>query len=328
MDSPSVIGCARDTGEKRVQEVCVIARKMSWLWATSAAVCPGSGLAVAGRRVKFITRALAIYDAIAPFMSAPQASALGRLMERRPHTVGAVTWPYQCLGWDARTRLARIRDHYEVVDSMQGPINFDVGCMLLLLDLKNIYRGLQVVIDHPMWFMREGQITINLFIDKTRIYSLVFSLFSEADGNGAFVGAIQGRDLEGILDQYRDLTKACHGMRPRDLLIEVFRMFCAHLGMNQILAVSDAYRQSRSDYYGQKRMKVSLINYDEVWRERGGTLVDPMFYSLKVENNFRDLDTVPTKKRALYRRRYDMLTSFKEGIRESYNQPTIVPASL
>jgi uncharacterized protein VirK/YbjX len=249
-------------------------------------------------------------------------------MERRPHTVGAVIWPYQCLGWDARTRLARIRDHYDVIDSMQGPINFDVSSMLLLLDLDNICEGLRVIIDQPIWFMREGQNAMNLFIDKTRVYSLVFSLFSEAGRNGAFVGAIQGRDLEGILDQYRGLTKACHGMRPRDLLIEVFRMFCAHLGMNQILAVSDAYRQSRSDYYGQKRMKVSSINYDEVWRERGGTLVDPMFYSLEVDNNFRDLDTVPTKKRAMYRRRYDMLASIKDGIRESYNLPTIVPAAL
>ena len=100
-----------------------------------------------------------------------------------------------------------------------------------MLDLDEIREGLKVILDQPKWFMREGQLAINLFLGEVRIYSLVFSLFRTQ------------KALPPLSAQYKDvtsrefwtntgiLTKAAHGMRPRDLLIEVFRMFCGALGV-------------------------------------------------------------------------------------------------
>src|SRR5215831_8979582 len=94
------------------------------LWANSAAVWEGKRLVVLIRRIRFFARALAVYSSVKPLIEAPSDTSLGRMMEHRPETVGAVIWPYQCAGWDARTRLARICDHYAIIEGMGGPLDF------------------------------------------------------------------------------------------------------------------------------------------------------------------------------------------------------------
>jgi uncharacterized protein VirK/YbjX len=296
----------------------VIIRDIVWLWAASATMFKVNGFVAATRRMRFIFRALTIYESVKPFVDASPESPLGRLMEHRPETIGAVVWPYQCLEWDARTRLARIRDHCSVIERMGGSIDFPVEGQLNLLDLSEIRAGLRVIVDQPKWFMREGQLAINLFMDDTRLYSLVFSLSNELSGITAFVGGIQGRDIEGVLDQYRELTKASHGMRPRDLLIEVFKMLCATLGVTQIFAVSDESRHHRSPYFGKASARKLSVNYNDIWADRGGVRVNPEYYRLEVESRERNLDSVAAKKRGMYRRRYEMLRSLRQQINGSY----------
>jgi uncharacterized protein len=292
----------------------MIVSDVAWIWKASAKVCEGSGLVAASRRVRFFARALLVHDALKPFIHAPPESALGRLLAQRPETVGAAIWPYQCLSWDARTRLARIRDHCFAVDRIGRPLDFKANDSLRLLDLSEIRAGLHVVLDQPRWFMREGQFAINLFLNETRLYSLVFSLYHDEDGLTAFIGAIQGRDIEGILEEYRDLTKAAHGMRPRDLLIEIFRLFGQAIGLTCILAVSDENRQHRSSYYGDGASKKINVDYNEVWEDRRGIRNDSTCYRLDVQSSERDLNDIAAKKRAMYRRRYAVMRALGQQL--------------
>jgi uncharacterized protein len=264
------------------------------------------------RRIRFLARALGVYGSIKPMLNAPRGSALEKLLEVRPETVGAVIWPYQCCTWDARTRLARIVEHCSVAESIGGCVNFPVGEERLLVDLSHIREGFRVIVDQPKWFLREGQLVLNLFLSEERIYSLAFSLFRQAGGIAAFIGAVQGRDIKGINDVYRELTKLSHGMRPRDLVIEVFRMFCAELGVTEILAVSDECRHHRAGYFGNSAGTKFSSNYNEIWEDRGAERVDPTCYSLNVHYEERDISSIPSKKRSLYRRRYEVLQSVRQ----------------
>jgi uncharacterized protein VirK/YbjX len=216
--------------------------------------------------------------------------------------------------------LARIRDHCSAVEWIGKPLDFETNGHLRLLDLSEIRPGLHVVLDQPRWFMREGQFTINLFLNDTRIYSLVFSLFRDGEVLTAFVGAIQGRDIEGILEEYRDLTKAAHGMRPRDLLIEIFRFFGQAIGLTRILAVSDEDRQHRSSYFGKGACKKINVDYNEIWEDRGGVRVDPTCYRLDVQGSEREFDAIPAKKRAMYRRRYAMLRALGQQMQSNWRE--------
>src|SRR5438105_4165588 len=98
----------------------MLLRSIQWLWSNSRSVCTGAGVLAHARRLRFCLRAVPVFDLVDQMINAPSASALGRLMKSRPETVGAIIWPYQCLGWDARTRLARIIDHYSVLDQIGG----------------------------------------------------------------------------------------------------------------------------------------------------------------------------------------------------------------
>jgi uncharacterized protein VirK/YbjX len=249
-----------------------------------------------------------------PIINARPDGALGKAIKARPEIIGAVIWPYQCSAWVVQTRLSRIRAHYDAVEAGGGLLDLPENASLTLLDLASIKQGLRVAIDQPRWLMREGQLAINLFMAETRIYSLAFSLVQEANGQlVAVVGAIQGRghDLEGARDEYRRLTKAGHGMRPRDLLFEVFRMLCAGIGVSEIVAVTNEFRHERHSYFG-KGPKALSADYNEIWAERGGTRTNAMFYRLYPYRKQRDWTEIRLNKRAMYRRRYQMLNSLNE----------------
>src|SRR6185437_1574512 len=264
-------------------------RHLGWLWANSATICEGSGIVLASRRIRFVLKALAVYESIVPMIDAPNESSLGRLMLHRPEALGAIVWPYQCTGWTPCFRLARIRDHYGVIDKIGGAIDFPVDGRIVLLDLGDIRKGLHIVVDQPVWFMREGQLAINLFVHDVRMYTLAFSFFHKDGEIAAFVGAIQGRDIDGALEEYRELTKASNGMRPRDFLIEVFRMFCAELAVGRIFAVSNKHRHHKDRYFGAAAKEKSSANYDEIWEDRGGIRVDATCYQIEVNSAERDL---------------------------------------
>lgn len=296
-------------------------RRLYWLWVKSAVAGDGCSVTKALlRRIRFNLTALRSFEAVQPFFDAQPGSSLAKLMAERPEAIGAVVWPYQCLAWDTSTRLARICEHYRIIDG--GPLDITTHEKLLLLDLPEIKEGLYLALDRPQWFLREGEIAINLFLSDTRIYSLVFSLFEESSGISAFIGAIQGRDLHGIMDEYRSLTRAANGMRPRDLLIELFRMYCAVANIDRIRAISDEYRQHRSPYYGSASEKKIHGDYDAIWTDRGGTKLDAFWYDLPVEAHERSLDEISSKKRSMYRKRYHMLNALRIRMGDKWSELT------
>ena len=278
-----------------------------WLWQVSKPVCEGAGVRALRGRLAFMAKATGQMNSLRTFIHPKPGSPLQRLIAHRPEVVGAVVWPYQCLSWDATTRLNRIEEHFTVIETLAPKLDFPTDGTLRLLDLGDLLPRLHLVLDQPRWFMREGQLVMNLFLTDLRIYSLAFSFTREAGQITACVGAIQGGNVDGILDEYRDMTKTLHGMRPRDFLVELFRAFCRYAGVAKILAVADGSRQHRSIYFGDAKASTLSINYDEIWLERGGIRQGPDFFELSLEPQLKGLDDVPSKKRAMYRRRYELL---------------------
>ncbi len=267
-------------------------------------------------RLLFLIKAVSMREALRPFLRTNANSLLGKLMQQRPEVIGAVVWPYQTNFWDAKTRLNRIEEHYRVLARRGYPFDIPLSSAIKLFPLHEIDPNLHVVIDQAKWFMREGQLVINLFYAERRIFSLAFSFAFEDQDVVAYVGAIQGRNIEGLLDLYRDITKNSHGMRPRDLMFEIFRMFVRNLGVKKIYAVADTYRHHRSDYFGKNAKNIDYsMKYDEVWEERGGMLqADKTCYAFDIMDGKKNLEDIPSKKRAAYRRRYELLDQIEQKI--------------
>lgn len=297
------------------------------LWRISGAVSEQSGLRRLRGRLKFVWQAVKNPTALQPFTGLAAGSALSRAIEKRPEMMGAILWPYICANWDAHTRLRHIAEHFNVIGSLGRPFDFSIDQSFELLDLADVQESLRVVLDQPRWFMREGQLVMNLFAGEARIYSIAFSFGREAGETVAYIGAIQGGNKDGVMADYKDLTKTLHGMRPRDFLVELLRSLCRTAGVTRIYAIADASRQHRSSYFGRAKLDVLSLDYDEIWTERGGVKANGDFFALAMEPALKPLEEVASKKRAMYRRRYELLESLDARIALACGRPAPVRAT-
>ena len=261
---------------------------------------------------------------LAPFLSAAPGSALHQHLQERPETPGVLVWPYQCAAWDAGERVARIASHFAVLDRLGPPLRFSVEEKLVLLDLGGWSEAVRVILDQPKWLAREGLLALNLFVREYRAYSLAFSFFQDAEGLGMFIGGLQGRSTDGVLERYRAMTKDFHGLRPRDLLIELLRMLATATGVARIHAVADRYRVFRHPYFRGAAGEELAVDYDEIWSERGGVRVSETQFALPTTLALRPLAEVASHKRSMYRRRNEMLQELAGRMQRELRSASLV----
>jgi len=165
---------------------------------------------------------------------------------------------------------------------------------------------------------------ISLCEETERRYTLAFSLGSVNGETVAYVGSLQGGGgAENMLEIYRALTHALHGIRPRDFLFTSFRLLCRQLGVQRILAISDRARLHRNPYF---KNKVGLFSdYDAIWKELGGVPLDNGFFEFGVPVVYREPADIPTRKRAQYRRRYAMLDGIAAQMERVCDSPLSDP---
>jgi len=274
-------------------------------WAWSASKQAESSLKL---RAKFVLAALQAPSLSRKLALGHPGSPLGEVLSESPDTVGTLLWPYQCAAWDAETRFTRIAEHFEAVRKIPG-LTLSLDDKLVLVDLSSYSTGASLIIDRPPWLAREGHLTLSLFKEDFRAFTVSFSLVGGSEAE-MFIGGLQGRNSDGVLELYRNLTKDLAGMRPRDFLLEALRLVAVKLGVRHIYAVADDHKISRHEYFAGK--EAGGFSYDDVWVERGGIRVAPTHFELPLAGSRRQLEEVSAKKRSMYRRRYEMLDQIEE----------------
>lgn len=227
--------------------------------------------------------------------------------------VGVVHWPYISSCWRSQERLGVLASHYEVV-TKRCPQLLILGRndRLMLSDLSECSVGCSLVLDRPVWFMREGELVLNLFQGDLRIASIAFTLCRTEVELCIFIGAVQGIhkgvESDRSLEIYRTLTKDFEGLRPRSLLIEAIKYIASSVGVEKIYAVGDGYRHHRHPYFGAEKAQDLAANYDVIWLEHGAIPSEREdFFEIPMVLSKKALDCIPSKKRAMYRRRYELL---------------------
>ncbi len=238
------------------------------------------------------------------------------LMEQHPEAIPSIFWPYQCKDWGASERVEYLYSHFTTLLELPYRIDCQANQERILAEADDVYPGLRVVIDKNGLFMREGMLTLNTYVGHERIFTLAFSLYKNvSDKICALVGAIQGRRMQDVEALYRDMTRKTYGIRPRDLMVEVFQIFCHRVGIDRIYAIADSHRQHKHYFYCLKKKDCHLyLNYDEVWSDRGGIRHSEAFYELPAQPITRDLNEVVSKRRSMYRNRYVLLNRLSEQI--------------
>lgn len=145
-----------------------------------------------------------------------------------------------------------------------------------------------------------------------RLYHLSFAFLP---GDGLLIGAVQG-PRNGVLDSeavVRDLTKSAEGLRPPHLLIEALRTAARAWGIRLLLGIDPGHHiKSRWD----GRCAKLRFDYRRFWAEVGGVQRSDGYWDVPLQAQTRDLVEVPSRKRAMYRRRHALLTEMEQALQE------------
>jgi uncharacterized protein VirK/YbjX len=287
---------------------------------TAREIHPGVSVVALKRRAWFVCRALTYRRLLREFcVRVAHASSVVRSAPRSD-VLGVTEWPYLNNAWSVAERLDRIASHYEFLASCSGTLLcLDPRDALRLVDLSALSGDCAIVIDRAHWFKREGELVLNLFKSDLRVASLVFTLGSQDGVRAIFVGAMQGIhqgvSSERSLAIFKELTKEFEGLRPRSLLVETLKMIGNRLHISRLLAVADENRHHHHKYFGATHPAKLSANYNEIWIEHGGvpsTVVG--FYEIPLAPHRKDVAEIPARKRAMYRRRYAILTQIEQEI--------------
>ncbi|MDP4302809.1 VirK/YbjX family protein [Leptothrix discophora] len=285
---------------------------------------PGSGSPGPQRVATHFLRCLRHLDTFRRWYGDDGNPALQRELAARPYLVTCVVHPYLHGGWHPERRLEVIRTHYSLMRGALALLHAPGPAWL-----AGTAEGLHLRLDRPGKFEHEGESTLHLCQGEDTLYSIAFTLgLSEAtplaasapSGLLAYVGALQGLHDPAALERYRHLTHQLHGLRPRDLLLTAFRLLCTSLGVARILAVGNAQRVSSNRHYAASDQVHA--SYDEAWQDAGGTETAEGFFELASCPVRRSPDQVPVRKRALYRRRYELLDALARDIAHGVRQRT------
>lgn len=262
-------------------------------------------------------KALIFFPDVRKWFEISDNPLLTQTLKRFPLISGAIYWPYINHTWSMERRLSAIDQHFRMLG---GPAMIIAHAMFAEAELARLdkeYPGLRFVFDKAEWFVREGEIVLNLFVNDQRFYSIAFTLGVDDNQPVVFVGALQGANSDSAQGVYREITHSLYGMRPRDLLMVALKLLCRELGIRRIWAVSSDNRQHRSTYFGYSHADKVRVNYNEVWREHFGVALGNGFFEIPAVVRYKDMSEIPTRKRASYRRRYAMLDKLAVEIKSS-----------
>ena len=216
-------------------------------------------------------------------------------------------------------RIAVVENH---MDFMLKLFKFDIVKeiysqkeFLLWNDADILDNRLKLVMFFHSGQRKEGLLSLILRLDKETFYQIMFWLSPDKNGEPSlFIGAMQGPNIEDARDAVKKVTKACHSLRPKNFILYAVQAFARALQIKHIYAVTN------QGYYANNHVRVDRklkTDFSEFWREAGGWETgDPRFYELPLTEKRKTMEEVPTRKRAVYRRRFVLMDEIDEMVAE------------
>lgn len=162
-------------------------------------------------------------------------------------------------------------------------------------------------IKYEKFVEREGLLLLLVEINGITLYKIYFWFMEDNFLPTLCIGAFQGG--KNNLDINRVFTKEFWGLRPQNMAISALRWYAQALGIKQI------YTFPKDKFWNKKI--VDQTGLDEFWLEQGATPVAKTpFVRLDMDIPHKDISDVPTRKRSMYKKRYDFLDRLRNSLFE------------
>lgn len=281
---------------------------------------PDGSSRVTFNRIKFRLRSLLYRNELTRIFQLFQEPGLRELPERYHELLDKPLRPYRFAGSSAAQRAEMLEEHYRLLLSLYPEL------------IRSLYleQGLdfgplpeeqaRIVLRYDGTFRREAELSFSILDEQDkRLYSCAFSLERVGDGIGLVIGSMQGPEpsIDDAQGRVRVLTKQAHGLRPKSLVVMLVLMLAERLGARRVRAVRTQAHVFQAKRYSSKQKANLQADYDELWEEFGATALDDNFVQLgQVER--KPLEEIASKKRAMYRRRYEWLDALAQRMAELF----------
>lgn len=128
------------------------------------------------------------------------------------------------------------------------------------------------------------------------------------------MGGLQGPRRDVSRDAIKQATRACHGLFPKRILLEVVYQLAAQSNISAIFAVGDEGHVFRALRYRLSKGRHFHASYDEFWGSLEGKKLSPFCWQLPQRLERKSLDEIASKKRAEYRRRFELLDEIEASV--------------
>lgn len=163
---------------------------------------------------------------------------------------------------------------------------------------------------------KEGLLSVVLRLGNQRpLYQMIFWIAKNKAGEWSlWIGAMQGPNMENAKDVIKKITKQCHAYRTKNLIFHATQEVARAMGLQHIYAVTNHGYYANNHVRRDRKLKT---DFSKFWSESGGMpCEDERFYEMPLVEHRKTMEEVPTRKRAVYRRRFALLDEIDASIAE------------
>ncbi|QDX30571.1 VirK/YbjX family protein [Dickeya poaceiphila] len=272
-------------------------------------------------KAKFLLRSLLMPSiTLRHLQNIIEIPAMQKAVSIRPMLPTKVHRPYLSATLRADERAEAIRSHYLFVQQLANPflkqalLSQDDYCLACFSGKNG--ESFSLICSNSR-YDKEGEATLRIRFNDMVLASLTFSVIRSQDQLTIMIGGLQGKGREQTRELTKDASKACFGLFPKRLLLECLLAIARLTGITRILAVGDENHVYQNLRYSYRKNKVRFSSYSEFWLSINADRNAQGLYQLPLAITRKTLDELPSKKRAQYQRRYQLLDDIHAQVRQN-----------
>ncbi|MFC0229213.1 VirK/YbjX family protein [Serratia aquatilis] len=269
-------------------------------------------------RLKFLCRSLLCWSTTHALLDMLAANPLlDEILSAQPGLPCKLHRPYLAANMSRIECLFALRDHYDLI-AQRMPLKMRLGYLSqpFTLSCAEDKNGEQICLQLASLdkLNKEGEATLLMRNAKgLMLAEITFTLMNYHQQPTLFIGGLQGAEYGVPHAEIQSTTKACHGLFPKRLALEGVGYLAQHLGIRQVIAVGNTTHIYQNWRYHRKKKDLLHADYDQFWLSMGGKPLDNGYFLLPTRIARKPLEDIASKKRAEYRRRYQLLDELQQG---------------
>ena len=240
-----------------------------------------------------------------------------KIIERNPFAIEQATRAFFFTRSKFAERVKLIKEHYDFTVSKFTPewavkLAKDGPLPIWKSDMENA-PDWHAVLNFVAGQRKEGLESLIMYYKGVSLYQIMFWFQKDKNGNDAlFIGAIQGANTANATELIKETTKFAERYRTKNLALYMLRAVARSLNISDIYAVSNAGYYANNHIRTDRKLKT---DFGVFWAETGGEeTADKRFYKLPPVEPRKTVEEIPTRKRAVYRRRFAFLDKIDNEI--------------